>query len=194
MDFTDMVTEVQGLVKRPDKAAAIGSAINSALSQYVFRTEFTHDLVETTIPVDANEYSQTIDLTTLDPALIRFRKWKYIKPYGVRGYILPIDPQNVFVPGGSIQTDRYYMIGSKLTIITSALASSLSVGYFQHAPVLSGSNTFWLTDLCPYAVINRAAGEIFNAIGDPKSGSFHLALAEQLYTTLANDCRDQITY
>jgi len=194
MNFTEMVTEVQGLVKRPDKAAAIGSAINSALSQYVFRTEFTHDLVETTIPVDANEYSQTIDLTTLDPALIRFRKWKYIKPYGVRGYLLPIDPQNVFVPGGSIQTDRYYMIGSKLTIITSALASSLSVGYYQHAPVLSGSNTFWLTDLCPYAVINRAAGEIFNAIGDPKSGSFYLALAEQLYTTLANDCRDQITY
>ena len=40
---------------------------------------------------------------------------------GFRGYLLPIDPQNVFVPGGSIQTDRYYMIGSKLTIITSAL-------------------------------------------------------------------------
>ena len=80
MNFTEMVTEVQGLVKRPDKAAAIGSAINSALSQYVFRTEFTQDLVETTIPIDAEEYSQTLDLTALDPALIRFRKWKYIKP------------------------------------------------------------------------------------------------------------------
>ena len=194
MNFTDMVAEVQGLVKRPDKTAAIGSAINSALSQYIFRTEFTQDLVETTIPIDSEEYSQTIDLPALSPALVRFRKWKYVKVYGYRGYLQHVDPKNIFVPGGSVQTDSFYMIGSKLNILLSSLASQLSVGYYQYAPVLSGSNEFWLTDLSPYCVINRAAGEIFNAIGDPKSGSFYLALAEQLYTTLANDCRDQITY
>ena len=59
---------------------------------------------------------------------------------------------------------------------------------FSLEVILSGSLIFAL------AVINKAAGEIFNAIGDPKSGSFYLALAEQLYTTLANDCRDQYTY
>lgn len=194
MNFTEAQGAVLGLIKRPDKAAAVGVAINAILSRNVLKTEFTQDLVEATIPLDSNEYSQTIDLTTLVDPLTRFRKWKYVKLPGVLGYLKPIDPLNVFVPGGFTQTDCYYMMGSKLTVISSSLASSLLVGYYQYAPVLSGSNEHWLLTLCPYCVIYQATGEVLISMGDTSTGKTYLAMGQQMYEVAANDFRDQITY
>lgn len=194
MNFTELVSAVSDIVKRPDKTAQIGNAINTALARTLFKTEFTHDLVETSIPLDDTLYVQTVNLPSLVAPLTRFRKWKYVKLTGVKGFLQHIDPQNVFVPGGVQQVNCYYMIGSDLTVIAGGLSSALEVGYYQHPPVLSGANTFWLTDLCPYGIINRAAGEIFALIGDTNSAKVYLAMGEDLLTIMANDLRDQVTY
>ena len=50
MNFTELVSAVSDIVKRPDKSAQIGNAINTALARTLFKTEFTHDLVEASIP------------------------------------------------------------------------------------------------------------------------------------------------
>ena len=194
MNFTELSEAVLAIVKRPDKAAQVGNAINTAIARTLFKTEFTQDLVEATIPLDPELYSQTINLPSLVAPLTRFRKWKYVKVTGDLQYLRYIDPQNVFVPGGVQQTNCYYMIGSDLTVLLRSLATSLEVGYYQHPPVLSGANTFWLTDICPYGIINRAAGEVFALIGDANSAKLHLAMGEDLLTIMANDLRDQVTY
>lgn len=194
MNFTEVVNLVLGIVKRPDQILTAEAAVNSQLSRCIFKTEFSHDLVEAEIPLDDQSYSQTIDLSTLAVPLVRFRKWKYVKLPGVLGYLNPIDPQNVFVPGGFQQTDRYYMIGNKITVMSSALSSKLLVGYYQYAPTLSGNQQHWLLDICPYAIINLAAGEVFNAIGDTTGFKTYTGMGDLIYQTLVNDIRDQHVY
>ena len=194
MTFDEVVDAVLGLVKRPDKLIAIQNAVNAQLKRCVLKTSFSHDLIETSIPIDDSVYSQTIDLSQLNVPLVRFRKWKYLRLLGVLGYLNPVDTQNVFVPGGFTQTDSFYMVGTNLTILTSSLSNTLLVGYYQYAPTLSGSQTHWLLDICPEILINKAAADVFNAIGDQAASKYYLATGEELYTILANDLRDQVTY
>lgn len=194
MNFTDVVTAVTDIVKRPDKGPQIANAINTAIARASLRTEFSQDLVEATIPIDSTVYSQTINLPSLANPLIRFRKWKYVKITGALGYLNPVDTQNIFVPGGTQQTNCYFMIGSNLTIITATLAASLEVGYYQHPPVLSGANEYWLLDICPYGIINKAAGEVFGVIGDINSAKLYIAMGEDLLSIMASDLRNQHTY
>jgi hypothetical protein len=194
MTFDDVVNEVLGLIKRPDKILAVQSAVNSHLSRCVLKTNFTHDLVEGDMPLDNTVYSQTIDLVQLSLPLTRFRKWKYLKLPGATKYLNPIDPQNVFTPGGFTQSDGYYMIGTNLTIITSLLSDKLLFGYYQYAPTLSGAQTHWLLDVCPFAIVNKAAADLFNSMGDQAASKYYLAVGEEMYNIVVNDLRDQITY
>lgn len=194
MTFDDVVNEVLGLIKRPDKILAVQSAVNSHLSRCVLKTNFTHDLVEGDMPLDNTLYTQTINLPQLALPLTRFRKWKYLKLPGVLGYLASLDPQNVFTPGGFTQSDGYYMIGTNLTIITSQLSDKLLFGYYQYAPTLSGAQTHWLLDVCPYAIINKAAADLFNSIGDQAASKYYMAVGEEMYNIVVNDLRDQITY
>ena len=194
MNFTEVVNAVLGLVKRPDQVVTVENAVNSQLSRCTLLTTFSHDLVEAEIPLDDQSYDQTIDLSMLAAPLTRFRKWKYVKLPGVMGDLKPIDLENVFVPGGFRQRDTYYMVGNKLTIMATALSSTLLVGYYQYAPTLTGNQMHWLLDLCPYAIVNLAAGDVFNSIGDDKGAKYYTAMGQALYQTMTNDLRDQYTY
>ncbi len=194
MNFAEAVDAVLSVIKRPDKTAEAGIIVNAALSKAILKTEFSRDLVESSIPLDSTIYTQSIDLSTLVSPLVRFRKWKYLKLPGATRYLNFIDPQNVFVPGGFTQTDGYYMIGSTLTIIPSSTASSLLVGYYQYAPVLTGTATHWFLDLCPYAIVYQAIGELLISMGDASNGKTYKTMGDDLYMVAVNDFRDQITH
>jgi len=99
MNFTEMVAEVQGLVKRPDKAAAIGSAINSALSQYVFDPRPTvskWQLIQAC--ADAGITEAQIDTAVAMLTAKRQRFWRYTQiidrdnPFasGLRSNLTPV--------------------------------------------------------------------------------------------------------
>lgn len=194
MNFSEVVNEVLSLTKRPDKVTQAENAVNSRLARCILKGEFSHDLVETTIPIDDTLYAQLVDLSTLASPLTRFRKWKYLKQPGALKYLEPGDVSNVFRPGGYTQSDIFYMIGSTLNIITSSLSSTLEVGYYQYAPALKNNETHWLLDICPYAIINLATGELFNSMGDVGASKYYIASGEDLFQTLVRDMRDQITY
>jgi len=194
MNYAEAVDAVLSVIKRPDKTAEAGIVVNAVLSRAILKTEFSRDLVETSIPLDSSLYVQTIDLATLSSPLIRFRKWKYLKLPGATRYLNFIDPQNVFVPGGFTQVDGYYMIGSSLTIIPSSTASSLLVGYYQYAPTLTGTATHWFLELCPYAIIYQAIGELLISMGDASNGKTYKSMGDEMYVVAVNDFRDQITH
>ena len=90
MNFSECVTIVLDLVKRPDKLTAAEMAVNSALSKAILKGEYPQDLVETSIPIDSSLYAQTIDLTAISPPLTRFRKWKYVKQPGASNRIMGV--------------------------------------------------------------------------------------------------------
>ena len=87
MNFAEAVDAVLSVIKRPDKTAEAGVIVNAVLSRSILKTEFSKDLVETSIPLDSSLYTQTIDLSALVSPLVRFRKWKYVKMYGATRYL-----------------------------------------------------------------------------------------------------------
>lgn len=187
MNFSEMVTQVLALTNRPDKQTQIELAINNAISEFCLRTKFFKDLVEDSIAITSTVYSQSIDLTA---NTTRFRSFKYVKQPGVKRYIHPLPPDKIFTPGDQMQRDRYYIIGSDLTIITSSLSATLEVGYYQYPAILSGTDTHWLTDINPFCVIDKAAARIFKDIGDRQEAATHEAYAKNSYDILVRDYAD----
>ena len=193
MNFAEAVTAVTGIVKRPDKVAEIERAINASISDCTVRASFAYDLVETSIPVASDSYGDTIVFNNLVvPVVTRFRKFKYVKATGVKGYLDPIGADKIFTPGGITQYNKYYVAGNSLTYILGALTTALEIGYYQYAPVLKNSEEYWMLDLMPNTIIDLAAARIFRSIGDETSFRAFLATGMESFKLNRNDYEDSI--
>ena len=170
MNFLEAQDEVIAYTKRPDKLTDIKSQLNRAIAFFTLKANFSRDLVESSIPVDSTLYGDTVDLSTLAVPFVRFRKFKYVKPTGVRYYLNTIDPTQILTPQGIVQPNRYYVAGQSITYTLSALTAVLECGYYQYAPLLvNNADEHWMLDLMPWAVIEKAASRIFFNIGDETS-------------------------
>ena len=193
MNFNEVVNEVIGITARPDKASAIATAVNAVISLCTMKASFARDLVETSIPISPTEYAGTFQFNNLQvPIVHRFRKFKYVKAYGARGYLNVTTPDKVFVPGGVSQTDVYYLSGDSLTYILKNLVPSLEVGYYQYAPVLdvNKNNIHWMLEVMPYTIIDLAAARIFRDIGDESSARIHQNDGEESFKANRQDHED----
>ena len=195
MLMTEAVNEVLSITKRPDKRVEIISNINKAMSFFTMKADFSRDMLELSVPIAANSYGESIDLT--DPLLgfVRFRKIKFVKPRSQRYYLTQIDPTDVFTPGGTVQTNRFYVAGQSLTYTLSICDSFLEVGYYQYAPILSettGADAHWMLDLIPWAITERAAAQIFKSIGDDTSARFYENSSMEMFLTARRDFADQV--
>ena len=194
MTLTEAIDEVISITKRADKRAEITSNINKAILYFTLKSNFAKDLVETSIPFDADEYAQNIDLTGLAVPLTRFRKWKYLRPTS-RSYFLSYrDPLHVVGPNGNVQTDVFYMSGDTLIAALSQLDATCEVGYYTYPPILSeaGVTAHWMLTMVPWMVTERAASMTFKSIGDDNSARFYEASSNELFFTARNDFEDQV--
>jgi hypothetical protein len=191
MFFSDIITEVLGITARPDRETEIGNAINFVVSRCCMKASFAKDLVEASVVIDPAAYGDTIDYMA---EVTRFRKFKYVKAYGTKRYLKPIDSDRLFTPGDVMQKDRYYVAGINMTYTLSTLAPSLEIGYYQYPDTLAiGTNeTFWLTDIAPYCIIDLAAARIFRSIGDDTSAKAYEASGEELFKIVRRDCEDSV--
>jgi len=195
MNFSEILAEVLSITGRPDKAAAASTAINSAISLCTMKASFAKDLVETSIPISATEYSGTVQFNNLTtPVVERFRKFKYVKAYGVKGYLTPTSPDKVFSPNGFVQTDVYYIGGDNITYVLKNLSPSLEIGYYQYSPTLDATNNneYWMLEVMPYVIIDLAAARIFRGIGDDASASRHQASGEEAFKVHRRDYEDSV--
>lgn len=193
MIFSDVVSAVVSIVKRPDKVSDIERAINAAISDCTVKASFSYDLVETSIPIDPTLYGDTVTFNNLvTPVVIRFRKFKYVKPTAVRRYLQQIAPEKLFTPSNIVQPDSYYVAGNNLTYTLRELSPTLEVGYYQYAPILSGSDTYWMLDMMPWAIIDLAAARVFRSIGDDNSYKAFVATGMDSFRLSRNDYEDAI--
>lgn len=170
MNLTAAITEVKRITSRPDKTVDAIACVNRAISFFVLKGEFADDIVESTLAVNPTLYGATISLTSLT----RFRRFTYIKPTAVRYYLTKIGADKVFTPAQKLQPNRYYIAGTNLTYTLSALTTALEIGYLQYPPILTevvGNDTHWTLDKIPYAVIDYAAGLLYEIIGDKQSAT-----------------------
>ena len=195
MLMTAAVNEIIAITKRPDKRFEIISNVNKALSYFTLKADFSRDMAELSVPIATDSYGESISLANVDLGFTRFRKIKYIRPRGQRYYLQQIDPTDLLTPGGSVQTNRFYIAGQNLTYTLSSFDSFLEVGYYQYAPILSettGEDTHWMLDMIPWAVMERAAAQIFKSIGDDVSAKFYEQSSLELFITARKDFADQV--
>ncbi len=183
MNFSQVVQAVIDITKRPDKTVETGRAVNAALSFYCIKGEFVQDLLEYALAISNTEYTGQVALTSLT----RFRRMKFVNVDGLRNYLKLIGPEQLFTPGGGVQTNVYYITGNQLNYSLSSLASKLNLGYYSYPPELANSDTHWFLDAAHPCVIDRAAGIIFKHIGDENSMNTHMGFAREWYDTFVRD-------
>lgn len=191
MNFNEVTSEVLNITARPDRMLEIESRVNASLSRCVLKASFAQDLVEATLPTDPTVYGETYDFSA---DVVRFRKFKYVKPTGFPRYLTPIDSTQLFQPGGTMQRDKYYVAGLNLTYTLFDLAPSLEVGYYQYAPTLDATvnTTHWLLDLNPWCIIDLASAAIFRSIGDDTSAQVYEKSGTESFLITRRDCEDSI--
>jgi hypothetical protein len=189
MNLTEAKEEVVGLTKRPEKEVEILSQLNRAISFYTLKVNWARDLVEDTLTLDPTLYGQTIDIS----GLARFRKVKYLRPTSQRIYLKTIGVDKVITPNGRVQPNRFFVGGQSLTITLGQLDSSLEIGYYTFAPTLNEvapDNEYWMLDVMPWAIIDRAASHIFKGIGDETSAKQYLESSMEFFVAARKDFAD----
>ena len=192
MNFVEAVNECLTITARPDRTAEIESALNWAISHCCLKSNFAYDLVESSLIIDPTLYGDTVQFNNVvvPPVPVsRFRKFKYVKPYGVKKYLKPIGSDKIFTPGSYMQKDVYYVAGDNLTYILSALSPSLELSYYQYPPILDQitTTTFWLLDMAPWAVIDLASARIFRSIGDDESMRQYQSMGDEMLRIARRD-------
>lgn len=189
MNYTEAVNEVLGIVKRPDKLVDVQRAVNAAINFCCIEGNFARDRQEQTVPLDATAYAQNIQLSLLT----RFRKVDCMRPSNRKEYLRHLDPSKLFVKGCE-ELDVYYIAGDQINLKLKTLATEMLIAYFSYPPVLLGTQTFWLLDTVPYMIIDRAAAQVFNAIGDDKSEATHRGYFMQAFESAKADFKYGVNY
>jgi hypothetical protein len=184
MNFTEACSLVVEAIKRPDKINRVRNKVNAAISFFVLDNEFALDYKEQAITLDATQYTQSFDISTMT----RFRKFDYLKNGGTKIFLKHISDSERL--SCSDWRNRWYQAGTAVNIYLSALASTLDVGYYQYPALLtdvSGFNTHWLLDVAPFMVVDRAIADMFREIGDEKSFQAIRASSTEQYMAMRKD-------
>lgn len=183
MNFTDVVNEVISITKRPDKISDIRRSVNAAINFCCIDTDFARDRQNQTVTLDGTLYAQSIALNLFT----RFRKVDAMRPLGRKLYLSLTEPSDIF--GNCIEKlNTYYIAGDNIILKLEVLETSLLVSYYSYPPVLTdAAPTFWMLDMNPYMIIDKAAAKIFKNIGDDTSARAHEEEFKRAYLAFVSD-------
>lgn len=186
MNLREVVDEVISVTSRPDKVKEIESGINAIIAKLTGMADYYDDLIETTLTVSATAYSQEVSLSSLPS----FKKFKYVKPSAAAYLMQPIDPIHLITPGGIVQPNRYYVAGTQLVFTVAVLSPTLDVGYYRYPAILTGTDTHFLLEKSPWAVIDLTAARIFRSIGDESAAAAYDKSGSELAAISRRDFAD----
>lgn len=191
MNFSEVVQEVVNITKRPDKLAEIRTQVNAAINFCCIEIEFGRDLEEVLYPLsDPSAYIHSIPLTEF----IRWRKFCYIKAPSSKHCLQQRDPDKIFEAGKEAR-DVFYIAGNEVKISLCATSPSLIIGYFRYPPVLTDSSPdFWLLEVSPYMIIDKACASIFLGVGNNTEASSHLVSFNNAFTSARRDYKYGASY
>lgn len=184
MNFAEAAEAVVNATKRPEKINSIYMKLNSAISFYSLDNKFQRDFEEVLLSTNAQLYKQPLLLSLLP----RFRHFRYIKKAGTRNFITSLNDADLFRKNEC--PDKYYIAGDYFHIYSSSLISGIDVGYYKYPPLLSvaqNNQNYWLLDVAPFMIIDRASAEIFRDVGDEKSLQAHMGSARDYYLAARKD-------
>lgn len=174
MDFIELNSEVQQIVRRPDLVTRIESAIKSATLKLHTTDFYFRDLVEEGVQFDTPN-----TITNFNPRDIfeRYRKVAYVRYWhyddadvvnlGRPGKVLDhVELGEVLDYYGFPRTEIYYESGELLQIRTKVALSHALIGVYQFPDLNEESYTSWIARDYPYSIVYEAAAKIFGQIGN----------------------------
>lgn len=169
MNFSELVVEVMGTVRRPDKLLDVQREINAAVIAFSSDYDFPRDIEEVTVVIDPLEYTQLVQYYNVP----RFRKFQYIKRAGTRCFLSPLESKQLFRTDCDTK-DKYYFTGAGIYISMTQLASALDIGYWQYPPRLTDAwPDHWFLENGWPIIYDRACAKVFAGIGDDASAAKH---------------------
>lgn len=166
MNFTEIAQEILGMTKRPDKLPNIRRAINAAVLFFDTEHDYKRDVQEMQFSLPVPGYEAIIPLNTFT----RFRKMSYMKVGGTRCYVEEL--QSLQLTKDCSILNKWYISGDSIKVKLGLHANTLDLAYYQYPPVLTDANpNFWMLEGNWIAVLNKAAAEVYNDIGDSQSSA-----------------------
>lgn len=185
MNFATALAELMLILKKPEKLPQAKRELNAAMTFYSLDSHFKRDYAELSPAISATALIQSVALSTFT----RFRSFHYIRRGGTKYFLNVLPDSELFNPNCSLQ-DRYYIVGDNLNISLANLAATLDIGYFKYPPILTGAAGevgYWMLDISPYMIIDRAAASVFRAAGDDKDFNSYSASAREQYLAFRKD-------
>jgi hypothetical protein len=190
MDFGTMVDNIASRVGRPDKEDDIKEAINAAIEYCTVNGDFSADLIEGDVDVDSTVYSQSIVIST---TFTRFRKIKYLKPYGYNRYLTWRDPSRIFDDRNQQCRDVWYRAGDNIVINTSVAISNVLYCYYQFPSLLTADeDTHWMMTYMYNAIFNLACADIWDNVGNTEEGNRFRAKGANFLLSHRRDHQDGV--
>lgn len=183
--------QVLSAVARPDKTTEAITAINGAIARFSALGNFSADVVEATVTL-ANSANRYLVNFPLDVApLVRFRKFKYIKPTGWSRYMTFVEADRMFTDDYREKVNSWYRAGNSIIGKSSVPLTTLEVGFYQYPAYQTdmAATPYWMMShpLGIIMIIQEAKGEVFEDIGDTGEAVRMKAKAMQNFTFLRDD-------
>lgn len=190
MNFTQVVAAVSSKTQRPDLTTDIKRAVNAAINFCTIEANFARDVVEDSFAIDPMSYVQSLPLS----GFVRWRKIAYIRPANRKKYLQHLAADKIF-NAGKEACDVYYVAGDSIKLKLSTLSSDLLIGYLQYAPELTdASPTYWLLDVSPYMIIDKACASIFSQVGNTTESQKHEQLFAVEFSSAVRDYKYGVDY
>ena len=185
--FTEIYTNIQAVMGRPELQTYIQSRINAAIRFISASGEFEDDLVEIVLgAVEGIVPTANVQLVTLPTG---FRSVMYID-YPDPTNTLSIDSLNLSDLGHRdtrFKSNLYYTAGNKLHIKHDTKTSEFILGYLATPTALSGVQTNWITDRVPELVEEICISALRIILGDVEAASYISRLTEMQLKTHVQD-------
>jgi len=171
MTLTELIKEVYVITGRPDLVEATAAAVRKATLKLHSVDYFYRDLEEVIVGFPVEAYKQQYDLAVNLPD---FRSVKYVRHWTQLAnthnkYLDQIDPSAVFNEYGREASNVWYVAGSMLNIKSTGSISNLVIGYYKRPNVSTNLFTSWIANEEPYYIIEEAAYNIFQMIGQQEA-------------------------
>lgn len=196
MNFTELCNEVQIIVKRPDLADRIQSAVRAATEKLHTLDFWYRDIVEVPVQFGTAFYIQNFDPRTVVP---RFRKAKYIRIWegGTDGqatvFLEPIQIEEAIDGYGYLKTNVFYMAGQLLQIRGTQDIYRVLFGAYRYPTVTPAeSYSSWIAEEFPWGIIYEASRAIFRSISMAEEAAAYERLTAEIVSELKLSFVDDI--
>lgn len=173
--YSQLISSVNTLTKRPDLVDDTALAIKQATIQAHSSDFYPKDLFETGISFTTSDYRQSLNYKLLLPL---WRSLKYLRKYdavnlAAGAELKAIPTEKVVDSYGAERNDVIYLAGQVYQIKSSTQEQYYLLGAYLHPDTNPDTYTSWIAEECPLLIAYKAASIVAGMIGNTEMKTNH---------------------